>query len=126
MAFALEGLIEGDSSGGNPSMSSLLLALAAAAILMYSTFLGIVAQVKRFHDMNASGLFVLLGFIPYVGSLVLVALFLIRGKNESNKYGAQRELSSVDKILGTLLVCIYAVVAILALVGMAYLVITEA
>ena len=50
---------------------------------------GISVEVRRLHDINKSGWFMLLGFIPIVnaiGSLVLFIFTLLPSVNEGNKY----------------------------------------
>ena len=44
-------------------------------------------QVRRFHDQDKSGWFVLLGLIPYIGSLILLIFMLIDGTRGSNRFG---------------------------------------
>jgi uncharacterized membrane protein YhaH (DUF805 family) len=44
--------------------------------------------VKRFHDMNKSGWWVLLDLIPYLGTAAIVVLCgFFSGTKEANKYG---------------------------------------
>lgn len=47
----------------------------------------ITMTVRRLHDINASGWFILLTFIPYIGSFTLLILNLIRGTQGENRYG---------------------------------------
>lgn len=43
--------------------------------------------VKRFHDLNRSGWWSLLCFVPYLGGLILLSLGLPRGTRGQNEYG---------------------------------------
>jgi uncharacterized membrane protein YhaH (DUF805 family) len=47
----------------------------------------IAVQVRRFHDQDKSGWFVLLGFIPIVGGLIVLVFMLMEGTNGPNQYG---------------------------------------
>lgn len=47
----------------------------------------IAVQVRRFHDQGKSGWFVLLGFIPLVGGLIVLVFMCLEGTNGPNEYG---------------------------------------
>jgi uncharacterized membrane protein YhaH (DUF805 family) len=47
----------------------------------------IAVQVRRFHDQNLSGWFVLLNLIPYFGSLIVLVFMCIPGTQGSNRFG---------------------------------------
>ena len=48
---------------------------------------GLAVQVRRFHDQDKSGWFILLGFIPYVGSLILLVFMCLEGTRGPNRFG---------------------------------------
>ncbi len=48
----------------------------------------IAVGVRRLHDRDMSGWFLLLGLVPIVGGLILLVIFLLEGTQGSNKYGA--------------------------------------
>ena len=48
----------------------------------------IAVQVRRFHDQDKSGWFVLLNLIPYVGFLIVFVLMCIEGTRGPNRFGA--------------------------------------
>lgn len=48
---------------------------------------GIAVQVRRFHDQDKSGWFVLLGFIPIVGGLIVLVFMLLEGTKGPNRFG---------------------------------------
>lgn len=60
-----------------------LLVIYALAILVPS----LAVQVRRFHDQDKSGWFVLLGFIPAVGGLIVLVFMCLPGTPGSNQYG---------------------------------------
>ncbi|MHA7819499.1 MAG: DUF805 domain-containing protein [Erythrobacter sp.] len=47
----------------------------------------IAVQVRRFHDQDKSGWFVLLGFIPFVGGLIVLVFMCLEGTRGPNQYG---------------------------------------
>lgn len=62
------------------------------AILTLLALVGLIVpslsvSVRRFHDLDMSGWFVLFGLIPYVGWLIVSAFALIEGTRGPNKYG---------------------------------------
>ena len=47
----------------------------------------IAVQVRRFHDQDLSGWLILLGFIPYVGGLILLVFMCRKGTRGPNRFG---------------------------------------
>lgn len=47
----------------------------------------IAVQVRRFHDQDKSGWFVLLGLIPFVGGIIVLVFMCLEGTNGQNQYG---------------------------------------
>ena len=48
---------------------------------------GLAVQVRRFHDQDKSGWFVLLGFIPLLGGLVVLVFMCLSGTQGPNRFG---------------------------------------
>jgi uncharacterized membrane protein YhaH (DUF805 family) len=48
----------------------------------------LAVMVRRLHDQNLSGWFILLFFIPYVGSIVMIVFMCIRGTDGPNRFGS--------------------------------------
>lgn len=48
---------------------------------------GLAVQVRRFHDQDKSGWFVLLGFIPLLGGLVVLVFMCLQGTQGPNRFG---------------------------------------
>ena len=65
------------------------------AILAIIPFLGYLAiflpllavSVRRLHDLGKSGWMLLLGLIPFVGSILLLVWFVSDGEPQDNQYG---------------------------------------
>lgn len=64
--------------------------LVLSIACVYST---IVLQIKRWHDLDKSGWFFLLGFIPIVGVVCGVYLLFIKGTDGDNRFGKDPLLS---------------------------------
>lgn len=71
------------------SLSLHLLAFPTLAIAFFiiSTYSIIVITIKRFHDLNLSGYFILLSFIPLANIWVFVKLGFYKGDSGPNRYG---------------------------------------
>lgn len=48
---------------------------------------GLAAGVRRLHDVNKSGWYMLLAFIPLIGGIWLLILFFTEGTQGVNNYG---------------------------------------
>jgi uncharacterized membrane protein YhaH (DUF805 family) len=87
--FALSFLLIGgiDFSTGMPEegfgLGLIALTLLSLAILIP----GIAVQVRRFHDQDKSGWFVLLNFVPYIGGLIVLVMMCLEGTKGPNRYG---------------------------------------
>ena len=58
--------------------------LAALALVIPQWAVGI----RRLHDTGRSGWWILIGFIPLIGALVLIYFFILEGTRGANQYGA--------------------------------------
>jgi uncharacterized membrane protein YhaH (DUF805 family) len=58
-------------------------ALAMLAVLIPS----IAAGVRRLHDTDRSGWWLLIGLIPLIGAIVLLVFFVTEGTKGDNQYG---------------------------------------
>nr|WP_320137078.1 DUF805 domain-containing protein [uncultured Amphritea sp.] len=56
---------------------------------------GIAVSVRRLHDINRSGWWLLLAFIPLIGGIVLLVFMVLDSKNEGNNFGSDPKLTSV-------------------------------
>ena len=62
----------------------LLGALYAIAVLIP----GLAVSVRRLHDRDKSGWWLLLAFIPLIGGIVLLVWFVMEGDGGSNRFGS--------------------------------------
>jgi uncharacterized membrane protein YhaH (DUF805 family) len=61
------------------------LTLLAALFFIIPSF---AVGIRRLHDTNRSGWWILIGFVPLIGALVLLYFFILEGTRGPNDYGA--------------------------------------
>lgn len=64
---------------------SLIPLVLISLVTMYAT---ICVLIKRSHDLDKSGLFVLLSFVPLVNLYPAILFMFIKGTDGSNQYGS--------------------------------------
>ncbi len=86
------GSFSSDTSGGVAFSASLGLlgTLYSLAVLLPSLGVG----VRRLHDTNRSGWWLLIGLIPIVGGIVLLVFFVLAGTRGPNSHGADPKLAA--------------------------------
>lgn len=47
----------------------------------------IAVQIRRFHDQDKSGWFLLLALIPFIGGLIVLVFMLLEGTKGPNRFG---------------------------------------
>jgi len=72
-------------------------AAGGVAILIGIAFLGVLipslaVRVRRLHDINLSGFWILIGLVPILGPVALVVLSLIAGTSGGNRFGSDPKL----------------------------------
>lgn len=80
----VSGFIGGMS--GDPSMASITMLppmLYSLGVLLPSIAVG----VRRLHDTNRSGWWLLIGLVPLIGAIVLIVFFVQDSQAGSNQYG---------------------------------------
>lgn len=70
------------------SILGVLAAIASVLFLIAIFIPSIAISVRRLHDINRSGWFMLLHLVPAIGSLVVLVMNLIPGNKGSNDFGA--------------------------------------
>ena len=76
---------------------SILLNVASILWIVYigyalAVFIPSVAvAIRRLHDTNKSGWFLLIGLIPFVGFIILIVFYAMEGTNGPNDHGAAAE-----------------------------------
>ena len=77
--LVLSGLL-GEKLGIIPALGLMVLGLG-------SIVPAIAVCVRRLHDVNRSGWFYFIGFIPLVGAIILLVWFCTKGTDGPNQYG---------------------------------------
>lgn len=73
-------LLTGDPSSGTGIIG---------AIWSLATFIPAIAVgARRLHDIDRSGWWLLIGFVPLIGIIVLIVFFCTRGHAGPNRFGA--------------------------------------
>lgn len=77
-------------AGGLPAGGGLsMLVFALGALFVLAIFIPTLAvQVRRFHDQDKSGWFILLQFIPYAGGIIMLVFMCIEGTRGPNRFGS--------------------------------------
>jgi uncharacterized membrane protein YhaH (DUF805 family) len=84
--FGLIAIAFAFSSAGEDTVLTIL--YGGLGLWFLVTFIpNLAVQVRRFHDQDLTGWLSLLGFIPYIGGLIILVFMCIDGKRGPNKYG---------------------------------------
>lgn len=71
---------------GNPE--SVLINIFSLLVTLPLTVGGIMAGIRRLHDLNRSGWFMLATFVPVLNVVLMIYLLCFRGTDGYNQYGA--------------------------------------
>ena len=83
--FTLGGL---SGSGGTSFGPMGMLGAGLLVIWGLATIIpSIAVQVRRFHDQDKSGWMVLIGFIPYIGGIIVFVFMCLAGTAGPNRFG---------------------------------------
>ncbi|CAM3571821.1 DUF805 domain-containing protein [Flavobacterium gelidilacus] len=67
-------------------------------IYILATFIpGLAVAIRRLHDVDKSGWFLLIVFVPFIGGIWLLVLFFSEGTIGKNNYGPDSK-SNIDEI----------------------------
>jgi uncharacterized membrane protein YhaH (DUF805 family) len=87
------GSFSGTSGGGAMAFSAslgLLGGIYALAVLLP----GLGVAVRRLHDTNRSGWWLLIGLVPIVGGIVLLVFMVLEGTRGPNSHGADPKVAA--------------------------------
>jgi len=71
---------------GDPNSTPVLMVTGAWALIAGAG--NVMLIIRRLHDMGKSGWFALIVFVPVIGVIFSIAMFLIPGQVGWNEYGA--------------------------------------
>ncbi len=81
-----------------------------ALYLIIACFLSLMIKIRRLHDLNLSGGYLFLTFIPIANIILLIYLFFIKGTGHPNRFGEVPivvKLNLFDKLLWlTVILCL--------------------
>ncbi len=73
----------------------------------------VILTTKRLHDINLSGWWWLLCFIPVVGQILFLALWIIPGTKGENGFGSpSKEASKLEAVLAILIIAFVVIIQI--------------
>lgn len=98
LIIAMIAALMGGFSGSSGQPSGLALGLFGVVVLGL-LIPSLAVQVRRFHDQDKSGWFVLLNFIPYIGGIVVLVFMFLEGTRGPNRFGPDPK-QSVDDVFG--------------------------
>jgi len=80
--------VDGQNPGGTSPL--IIVCLLTMLIFVLATLApGLAVTVRRLHDSDRSGWWILTALIPYVGGLIMLFFTLVPGTAGSNRFGAQ-------------------------------------
>ena len=65
----------------------IILAGISGIIILFLLIPALAVTVRRFHDVNKSGWFVLLQIIPFIGWIIILAMLIEKGTEGKNRFG---------------------------------------
>jgi uncharacterized membrane protein YhaH (DUF805 family) len=82
----LSGMFEAGSGASIPALAWVVIGLFVVfALAIFVPALAVV--VRRLHDQDKSGWFILIQFIPYIGGIIMLIFMCIDGTKGENRYG---------------------------------------
>ncbi|MCK4440881.1 MAG: DUF805 domain-containing protein [Sulfurovaceae bacterium] len=70
------------------------LLMVASGLILFIPFIAI--SVRRLHDIGKNGWWYLIAFIPWLGVLILLVLFILPSQDRINRYGFMHHSEIVD------------------------------
>jgi uncharacterized membrane protein YhaH (DUF805 family) len=81
--YVLLGLVIGALSAGSDVLGGILNLVVTLGLLVPSIAVGI----RRLHDVDRTGWWILIGLIPLIGTIVLFVFWVQRGTDGDNRFG---------------------------------------
>lgn len=85
LAVVLGGGLGASAESGGILAGPFMIIIGLFALAVFVPALAV--QVRRFHDQDKSGWFVLLNFIPYIGGLIVLVFMFLEGTRGPNRFG---------------------------------------
>jgi uncharacterized membrane protein YhaH (DUF805 family) len=124
MLYLAMGVIFGGSiavNSGQPDVATGIGSLATLALYLASFVFTFLFAKRRLNDLNRTGWFVLLFFVPLVNLLLLIYLVFFPGTYGGNDYGPEPAANTLGvKLLGLLLPLLFITGILAAIIIPAY------
>lgn len=78
------------NTGESPVLGPILMGIGSIVLVIFVFGLmvpNLAVTIRRLHDINKSGWWILVGLIPYIGPLVLFVFCCLDSPSGTNKYG---------------------------------------
>lgn len=98
----------GVSVSGEGFLGGVMGALMIPVVLPY-TYVMLCFGIKRLHDLNHSGWFMLLAVIPLVNIIFGLYMMFWPGKAAANRFGERPETKTWEKVLGSIYIALMVV-----------------
>ena len=87
--LALHGLLEGLTPVvANPADAESAMSATQLLFILLTLWIQLAVQIKRWHDLDKSGWWALIGLVPVIGPLwILLECGLLRGTQGENRFG---------------------------------------
>lgn len=79
-----------------PTFGKFIVGCAALAAILYNTFGILILQIKRLHDINASGWWALLLLVPIVNAIYKLVLLFKKGTPRRNRFGPKPCITKLE------------------------------
>lgn len=110
-------LLESMSTGVPPSGGTLgLLLFFMLVFISISFYFSLICLIRRLHDLNKTGWFSLLIFVPFVNFIFIIYVCAAKGTAGPNRFGPVRETPVIEKVFGWA----YIVITVMAGIGYTY------
>lgn len=106
-------------SGGDPTPAqfSPMIGVLAVVVMLPLMWIGCAMFIRRLHDLNLSGWFMLVGIIPVLGALFSLFVICAPGMKEGNRFGQPAETATWEKILGGIGLVFFVAVMVASIVS---------
>lgn len=111
------GFMTGDFSGVGGGLAAVVFWILYIAVMV----VGVIFAVRRLHDLNWSGWWVIAMLVPLVNIVIAVPLVFFRGTKGTNKYGPPRPAPRWHAVVATVLFLLFFVGIIAAVSIPAYM-----
>ncbi len=94
------GDMESMMSGGGEGPAGIIMMVTLIPLYLAIMWITICLAIKRLHDRNHSGWWILIMFIPLINLIFTLYVYFVPGNKDSNRFGAPRPTKGWEKVLG--------------------------